>query len=800
MAAGEFKSVTLRPMTGVFDTLSSADEVAFGNWRIVKNATTRSTRNRQRGGGWRRLFADISPYNNQDLHDQLTDQLAFYDEYSAHASMGGTLAGYLYAYEVPAYQLGGDFFFPPATHLYSPVYIGDYEPTEVYNGCNIFYPYVGIPYLYFRNPGGFGHPENTTGYPNYYQFSYFYTSCEQQHGTFQYPGYPYGLRRPIYTPFLDYSYTYCGGTLHELAGCREAVTMLNEIVTAAGRKLVAATMSRIYELNQSAGSWRILADGMGNSGYTAAQCTCNAVRGISTTLGGFLIYTNGFDAPATYFLGDTTSGCGLQAFQTITDLVALGISRAGGVIQWKGFVMFYDVTVDGERMGATVLWGDLESATSFIESDTSLAGQVSLGVGETILNAAPLGNFLLLYSDKRVIKCTLVGGEDVFNFETLHDGGDAGTNCLKYKFSLINCGDQHMYVTDEDVCVLTKFDSRPISVPFVTKAAGMIFKGITEDNATYDPVNKDACNMVTGGWNGNTREAYLSWPTGENICPNVTLRFNMKFGTADFVDHGFTAFLTFRKDDRPTIGQWLEDLGVCPRGTLVGTGVKEGAVCVGGSAEVADPPLFIFNETENPNLPISANSLCFRLQGKTLADYCEDCPNEATFIAASAEDFCLKQIEDDIYYREMLGGSYVAYDAYACHGEFYHHVGYETVMQQGAEAYRSEDEKIIKMISVEAEPLAQSTPSIITAEVGYAPTPSCFTWKPTKELEFECLTNFTTAQHTARRSRKSDTWYFPTWRRGRYVSSRFIIDGIGGGGTFSAMSFLIKNWGQLDTP
>lgn len=794
----DFKTVQLRPMTGTFDTLSSPDEVAYGNWRVVKNAITRSTRNRQRGSGWRRLFADASLYNNQDLHDQLTDRLGYYDEYSAFARTGGGLSGYTYPYQAETYDLGGELFFPPATHLYAPVYLGDYEPTEIYNGCRIFYPYIGTPYKNNSNPGGFGHPENTTGYPNYYQFSYFYTSCEQQHPQFEYPGYPYGPATPMYFPVLNYSYVYCGGVLHTLSGCREAITMLSEIVTAAGRKLVAATMSRVYELNQSTGNWRILADGLGNSGYTVDQCTCNSVRGISATLGGYLIFTNGFDSPSSYFLGDNASGCGLQSLQTITDLLALGITRAGGVVVWKGFVIFFDFTENGERMGGTLLWGDFENAASFIESDTSLAGRATIAVGETILAAAPLGNWLMVYTDKSIWRVSLVGGTDVFNFERIYQGG----NAMKYKFSLINGGDIHLYLGESDVFALSQFDSRPINVPWITKAAGMIFNGITEDHATYDPINKEACNMVTGGWSEETHEAWLSWPTGENVCPNVTLRFNMKFSAADFVDHGFTSFLTFREDNRPTIGQFLEDLGVCPRGTLVATGSKDGGVCMGGAAVVQNPPLFIFNETENPLLPIDPRSLCHLLQGKTLADFCEDCAVAATFIAASAEDFTLKQVEDDILYREMLGGNFLAYDAYSCHGEFYHHVGYQTVMQQGMENYRSEDEKVIKMIALEAEPLAQSTPSIVTAEVGYAaqPFPNCTTWKATKDLDYECLTARTQAQHIAAKSRPDSTFYFPVWRRGRYLSARFIIDGIGGGGTFSAMAFSIKNWGQQDNP
>jgi len=132
-------------MTGTFDTLSSADEVGYGNWRVVKNATTRSTRNRQRGGGWRRLFSETENYNNQDLHDQLTDRLWFYDEYSSTAEGGGGLGGYLYPYFHGSYSLGGGSLFPPATDFHCPVYLGDF-PSGRYNGCPIFYPVTGYPY------------------------------------------------------------------------------------------------------------------------------------------------------------------------------------------------------------------------------------------------------------------------------------------------------------------------------------------------------------------------------------------------------------------------------------------------------------------------------------------------------------------------------------------------------------------------------------------------------------------------------------------------------------------------------
>lgn len=790
----DFKTVPLKPMTGIFDTLSSPDEIGFGNWHVVKNATTRTTRNRQRSGGWRRLFADDFPYNNQDLHDQLTDRLGYFQSFNAHANGGGNLSGYGYPYFSPAYVIEGATVFPPAKGPYHPVYVGDY-PGGTYNGCPIFYPYVGTPYVYNSNPGAYS-AGVTSGYPNYYLESYLYAVCPVTYPDVAVDGFPYGPRFGIYDPIFSYDYVYCGSYLYHLTGCREAVTMLQEVVTANGRKLIASTMSRLYEANQSAGNWRILADGLGNSGYTANQCGCNKVRGVSDTLGSYLLYTNNFDPPLIYLLGNDAEGCDLQAATPITDLVALGITKAGGVVTWKGFTIFFDFTEDGVRMGGSVIWSDLEDPNSFIESDTSFAGRSTIAVGETILAAGELGNWLIFYTDKSIIRTSLVGGDDVFNFERVYTGG----NALKYKFSLINCGDQHIYLGESDVYAFTQFDTRPINVAWITKAAGMIFNGIAEDDATYEPINKDACDLVTGGWSDEKHEAWLSWPTGTSLCPNVTLRFNLKFNTADFIDHGFTAMMTFRADDRPTVGQWIEDMGICPRGSQVAVGVKDGSICTGPQVAVVNPPLYIRNPTENPNLPVHPDSLCNRLIGKTMEDFCIDCAAEATFITASATDFTLKQQEDDIYYRQMLGGNIEAYDAYSCHGEFYHNEPYDTVMQTGTQDFRSDDEKIVKMIGLEAEPLPQSTPSILEMDVGSGSQPSCMIWHEIRPLDYECQTELTATQLVARGLRKDGTFYFPCWRRGRFLAARFRIPGIGGGGTFSTLTQMLKSWGQQDSP
>lgn len=1007
-----FKTFPIRPLTGVFDTLSSSDEVGFGSWRLVKNATTRSTRNRQRGGGWRRLFADDYPYNNADLHDQLTDRLTYFESFDGHAMGGGGLARYDYTYFFPSSAIPEGDVFPPAVGPYCDIYYPSYD--GLYLGCPIFYPFVGAPYVnlqgavsttalvahwkmeeasgtrvdtvaglnlssigllnsqagvignavsiptghgryltradgtafaggdikmgvtgwiyrystqaatgrdvetifqkgssgvkpaiqlymfadkldlhvsssgadsvtvigptmaanqwiffaawhdpvantinikinngatvsaphslgitntaggidiglgtlpvlsavldaavdevsFWRNGfptedelsllymGGMGlaHPFTigacTTGAPNFYLQSFVYVSCPIHFEQEIVPGYGYGPQFPIYSSQFAYDYTYCGNALYSRLGCREAVTMLGEIVTSTGRKLISGTMSRVYEYNQSAGNWRILADGLGNSGYTAAQCGCNSVRGSMATMGLYLLYTNNFDRPMIYVLGEdlAANNCGQQALLPIADLVALDITRAGGVVVWKGFSIFFDITEGGGRQGGTFIWSDLEQPDSYIESDTSLAGRITIAVGQTILRMEPLGNWLIAYTDKGIYRITLVGGEDVFNVEEIKG---VGGNALKYKYSLINAGGVHLYAGESDVLMFTQFDTQPIHVPWITKAAGMMFNGIHEDDAEYGSINEEACNLVTGGWNEEKREAWLSWPTGDNVCPNVTLRFNLKFGTADMVDHGFTSFLTFRADLRPTVGQWLEEQGICARASQIAQGPKDGQPCSTLLPPVVNPPLYIRNPTEDPDLPVHPDSLCARLVGLSMDSYCVDCSSPTKFISASATDFALKEQSDEHYYREMLAGGPEGYDAYSCTGEYYVHEPYSTVLQSGAMDLRTDNEKVLKRLTVEAFPEPQSTPSILRCFVGFASQAHCPTWRESRFKDYECQTAMTAAEHAAAHTRPDDRFHFPFWARGKYLFARIRIDGVGGAGVFSEVNLTAKEW------
>lgn len=146
------------------------------------------------------------------------------------------------------------------------------------------------------------------------------------------------------------------------------------------------------------------------------------------------------------------------------------------------------------------------------------------------------------------------------------------------------------------------------------------------------------------------------------------------------------------------------------------------------------------------------------------------------------------------------GCAYLEDPIYSCDNACYVREGYDTVFQEGAEDYRSTDEKMIKRATLEAEPEPESSPPELQCDIGFAKQPNCMTWRAVRPLPFECQSNKTAAQHQTDRTRPDDGFHFPTWQRGQYISTRFRVTGIGGAGDFSAIHKLVKAWGQHDAP
>lgn len=780
----QFKEITLPSLTGAFDALSTNDAIGVGNFRLRKNFSVRSPTKLCRRGGWTRFFDETTPYNNQDLHDQLVGLQGYYDQLTGFFNIPGGVCGYSYPYFTPSSST--DMYDTIVSSTFACGYYVEQPYPLVFtsDACFIERWNVGFPYeVSFPNYG----PCNS-GDPWYYEGSWFYVDCSEHFDPVVTAGYGYGTQSPIYCNPLAYSIDYCGTYLWPRLGCREAITLLHEANGSMGRRLIAATMSRILEYNHGTGDWVLLADGLGNAAFTEAQCDCNDVRFMADSLGDYTILVNGFNEPLLRQMGGLHEGCNVWAANPIEDLKFLDVSAAGGVVAWKGFFFLFDYTANGVRNPGGIIWSDFDNPLSWVPTDTSQAGSATVAVGETFLAAAELGNFLYLYSDRSIWRVTLVGGDVLFSFDQIY----SGTSALKFKYSLVNTGSEHLYLGQDKIYMFTQFDQRPIEVDWIVKASAAIYRGMGEKDAMFSPINKNRCNQAVGGWNEEFKEVWFSWPTGNNSCPDMTMALNMQYQAADLIDYGFTSFISMRPDTQPTVAQWLETIQACTFEQLFDVMTKEGRPCE-SETTFPDPPLYLINPTEDINLPVHPDSLCAALAGKTEDDFCRDCSVETRFLMASASDFTIKQYEDATYYREEYSDTYGSYCAIDCDGlAYYFCLGYDSVLQTGADDYRSDNEKIIRRLVFDAEPVPQTVPSKLDCYVGFSAQSNCDVFVKLESQDLKCLDRRTDRQREDQFIRSDQRLNFPTFYRGKYISWKIKITGLGGGTCFGSSTAEIR--------
>lgn len=722
MAISSSKPIVIRPQTGLMDMRSDPNEIGVGNFRVSLNMACREQGKLCRAGGWTRLFGDAAVgFNNQDLHDQLI--------------------------ELQDYR--------------SSIISSFFRPTML----------VDQVYPYFT---GAGYGEDGAGYG-------------------------YGALLPVYSLGGTYNYETCSYDQYTRPGCRESFSFLVEIGSENdSRRLLAGTRSRLYELNEASGNWRILVDGLGGFSINSSEANCQPcsdVRLQSDQLLGYTCFTNNYDVPFAYRFGATASGCAMTAAKPIDDLIALGITRAGCVCEFKGFMIFADIDQDGVSYPGRVVWSDFNAPISFLPlPGISLANFADIAFSEKILKMGQLGDYLMVYTDKAIHRGTLVLRQEangivseVFNFKELYSGPDA----LKYKFTLINTGAAHIYGGDNGIYVMTANDLRPQRVEWIHKASGVIYNGVANFNSelqslpgeiadalNFGKLNEARCYQFVGWYNSTNKEAWFSWPTDSNVCPNVALRLNLQYQTSSIVDHGFTTGCSFHPDTRPSLRQWLISIGVCSPDDF--EYIKEGPT--GNDPETPDQlPLYIWNPTEDPTLPLHDRSLCIALGGITLDDLCTKCLVGPIHITASASDFCLKQMRDDVFVREQFDGFNYA--------DF----GYPNFIQSGAEDFGTEVDKVISRAALEYRALPQTEPSVVFFMIGFGSQGSCPTWRNIGSRELKCLTEKLLAEHEAKRTRPSLDANFPTLYRGKFIFYRYWTLGMGGGSCYSKLELSVRN-------
>lgn len=558
--------------------------------------------------------------------------------------------------------------------------------------------------------------------------------------------------------------------------CEEAITFLFGAESESGaRRLLAGANRRLHELAQRSGVWRVIADGLGNptTNNSANNCEpCGGHRIRAAQLLGYVVATNNYNTPFAYRPGFQVNGCDTG---TVGDLETLGVTRVGVVQQFKGFMFYADVTMDGEEFPGLVMHSDFNAPLDVVPLvGTNLARSLTIGFSERVLALEPLGDYLIAYTDKGiwrgVLNIQLVGENpaQIFSFTRVYEGPHA----LRYKFAVVNTGNEHLFAAVDGIYVLKSAFSMPERVEWIHRATGAIYEGISRWSReladlpdgvelNYGPLNVNSCNNFIGFYNPITSEVWFSWPTDDNVCANLSLRMNIRPGYehASLVDEGFSAGVYFRPDDRPTYEEWLLEVAGCPMSTPTQL-----------TSDV-EPPTYIWNAEEDPTGEIDEDSLCALLGDTTLDDICGECEDAPVFIVASTRDHSLKELRDDVYYHEYWNG------------EDYDEEGYADFVQTvlgnlGVDTEKAFGGSETPGLVAEFTALSQTVPGDLNAQVGFGTSGACPMWRDVGSRKLKCL---------------DGEAKFGFFYRGRHLAFRLWTNGTGNGHSISRIDAHVKN-------
>jgi len=273
---------------------------------------------------------------------------------------------------------------------------------------------------------------------------------------------------------------------------REHITMLYEFESGGGsRKLVAATKSRVYALNQRSRNWVLIGDN-GGSGYgEGTSSDYSSTKFKASQLGNNIVFTNNYNEPLYWYFDSTPDLANKNLLQTIPDLVKLKITKVNYISEYKGFMFLADLEENTTQQIAKIQWSDYVDATSYYPSTASLSGQQTVGdIGESIIGMAVLGDHLIIYKERSIWRCSLVSSANLFVFKQIYQG----ENTPFYSDTLINVGDSHFYMSESGIYRLTISDVRPVRIDWMHNSSPIIF-----NKEMISAEDASAPRHVTGG-------------------------------------------------------------------------------------------------------------------------------------------------------------------------------------------------------------------------------------------------------------------------------------------------------------
>lgn len=329
---------------------------------------------------------------------------------------------------------------------------------------------------------------------------------------------------------------------HRRGRPRKPVTSLSEVVSPDNvRYLFAAADSTASWLNNDTSEWTdIITNAAAGSHWQIAS------------LRDKVVLTNNVDEVKIHTIGSAGT----------TDLSALpngiNLTKAKVAIQYQNVVLLMNVEIDGNRESNGIYWCDFRDAEYWAETGQSIAGFQYLDDGEVILNAVELAGIVYIFTDRAIWRLfpnvsASSATNSVFGVQRWYSDPKNRANCLAYDNGVISTGKEIFWLGRSTIFWLNQFSSAPASPDWLLKGSGLMFEGA----ARLDPL---FCQSPVAGFvpdaTGAAKEVWFSYPQlGTDIGINdqcLVLSFNTDstvspYTTADYVDHGYTAFCNFSR-------------------------------------------------------------------------------------------------------------------------------------------------------------------------------------------------------------------------------------------------------------
>lgn len=192
-----------------------------------------------------------------------------------------------------------------------------------------------------------------------------------------------------------------------------------------------------------------------------------------------------------------------------------------------------------------------------------------------------------------------------------------------------------------------------------------------------------------------------------------------------------------------------------------------------------------------------SDSLCALLDGLTIDDLCRACEQASRLIVASSSDWCLKQFELGVNYRERCVNptavGTTGDDGYTSAIGSYILDGYDSILRF-APMFTDKALIVLEQFKLKGIPAAQAEPSLLELRIGISGQTAdpnddrcLIVWHESEDKELKCLTADTASAH---RSKKTSPAQDINWRfhhAGKNVYIELKITGTGGDCTLSGV-------------